>query len=358
MNPDGTLRLAQGQVGRNARIALAGSTCDVRTQQEPARCRPVDGTRRTGDCRERRIHDRLYDQRMAAGQVEDPFRSAYARQFEFGLEGGSERALERTAIRVEVGHDHAVNAAWCQRQAPAEPRDHRLSLGLRIQCPMAEAGASLGGRLESFNRAAGRRQRDKQGFLSRRQPAETGEQYRWANRRQCIGFDQEACEVARVAALRFAQLFLDRSCPAEEGLLVARQGPAGHGRKVRAMRPESQPARSRAGREVRRVQEPGSIACHAAAPYPAQGDWRQGRGEFRAICGSLKPLQRKPCVERQDLSGGPDLAPRCYLRAIVQAPQDPGLAQVRRQQEAAGLEVGDTTRVRVHLAGPLAPDGA
>ena len=253
-------------------------------------------------------------------------RSACARQFEFGLEGGSERALERTAIRVEVGHDHARE---CRRaQAPGVRGATRSSPVARTPDPSARwrkhAPASEDGSSRSIVRPAADSAANSvsSAGVSRRKPASSiggpiAGSASASTRRRARSPASQPCASA--------QLALDRSCPAEEGLLVARQGPARHGREVRAMRPEPQPARSRAGRRgrpgpgAREHREPRGAAI-SSARRPAAGS-RAGPGDLRmpeataaqAMCRAAGPARRaRPCARlppARDRAGAAGSAP-------------------------------------------------
>ncbi len=171
-----------------------------------------------------------------------------------------------------------------------------------------------------------------------------------------LGFYEQSRKVRAIAAAPGAQFALHRPGPAEKGLLIARQRPTGEPRQIPAVGPQPQPAR--ASPLPRDRPDPGARA-HPVPPARHQSQCKATAGRMPGSDGPVRrrflPLQREPGVERQHLRGRPDQASGGDLRAIVQAAQDAGLAQVPRQQQAAGLEMGDATGVRIQSAASLTP---
>jgi hypothetical protein len=120
----------------------------------------------------------------------------------------------------------------------------------------------------------------------------------------------------------------------------------------------AQPARPASRAKISGIEKPWRVLRRLPPPEPAQGDGRQDAGHRRSVRGCILPLEPKPGIDRQYLRRWPDLASRRYLGTVVQASQDAGLAQVARQQQAPGLQMGDTSDIRIQLAAFLASDPA
>ena len=344
------LRLAQQQLRGDACPAFHVAACQVLAAQQATCSLPVHRFDCGSQRDERRIHDRLRSERVATGKIEHALDTLAARKFHRRLQARRESSFQRASIQVQVRDDQRMQPVGRRRDAIREPGKHFNSFRRRIACPVPEAAARCGTGLQAFDRVPRGSERREQSRLDRGQAAKSGEQDGWALTGQRRTLDQEPRKVATIPGCQLVQPRFHATRPGEKSMLVTRQRPTRDRGKVAAVRAELQPARPCAGAQVRRVEQARRVALHLARPQPLQCDrWQKGR-QFRPLIGGPLPQLQEPGIHRQHLGCRPSLAPGCHLRPIVQPPQDARLTQVRGQHQAAGLQVGDATGVRIQAA--------